>query len=293
MTVATLSDVLQPALRDGYAVAGMVCLGWEETRAYVDAAEAEGAPVILQAGPSCRTHTPLPIIGAMFRHLAETASVPVVCHLDHATDADVCRAAVDCGFTSVMYDGSRKALSENIDETGAVASMAHAAGVSCEGEIGFVGYAAGEASARTDPAEARRFAEETGVDAMAVSVGNVHLQEAPADGLDAAAVRAIEAVTAVPLVIHGGSGVPAEQRRAFAAGSSICKFNVGTELRIAFGAALRRAIDADPARFDRVKILSETHAPVLEIARTVIRDLWRPSTDATEDDTHNEKAVSA
>ncbi len=83
MTLVTLKDVLQPALEEGYAVAGMVTLGWEDMRAFVDAAEEENAPIILQAGPSCRAHTPLPILGKMFRFLAENASVPVVAHLDH------------------------------------------------------------------------------------------------------------------------------------------------------------------------------------------------------------------
>ncbi|HIC64794.1 MAG TPA: class II fructose-bisphosphate aldolase, partial [Paracoccus sp.] len=101
MTLATLSQVLQPALRDGYAVAGLVTLGWEDMRAYVAAAEAEGVPVILQAGPSCREHTPLPVLGAMFRHLAEHASIPVVAHLDHGYSSDECRMAIDAGFTSV------------------------------------------------------------------------------------------------------------------------------------------------------------------------------------------------
>ena len=138
MTLATLSEVLQPALRDGYAVAGLVTLGWEDMRAYVAAAEAEGVPVILQAGPSCREHTPLPVLGAMFRHLAEHASIPVVAHLDHGYSSDECRMAIDAGFTSVMYDGSRMPLARNIDETATIVEMAHAAGVSCEGEIGFV-----------------------------------------------------------------------------------------------------------------------------------------------------------
>ena len=267
MTLATLSDVLQPALRAGHAVAGVVCLGWEDTRAYAMAAQAEGAPVILQAGPSCRAHTPLPVLGAMFRHLAAEVDVPVVAHLDHGSTLEECRAAIDAGFTSVMYDGSRQALAENIRETARVAALAHAAGVSCEGEIGFVGYAGGEASAGTDPDEAARFASETGIDAMAVSVGNVHLQRRREGGLDVARIRAIEAVTSVPLVIHGGSGVPAAQRHALATGSAICKFNVGTELRMAFGQALRRAVDADPERFDRVAIMSETHEPVMAAAR--------------------------
>ena len=275
MTLATLSDVLQPALKQGYAVPGLVTLGWEDMRAYVAAAEAEGVPVILQAGPSCREHTPLPILGRMFRHLAEQASVPVVAHLDHGYTLAECRAALDWGFTSVMFDGSRKSLRQNIDETAAIAEMAHAAGMSCEGEIGFVGYSGGEGSAGTDPQEAAQFARETGVDAMAISVGNVHLQQDHQGGLDEPRIRAIEALTGVPLVIHGGSGVPMAQRRALALGSNICKFNIGTELRMAFGAALRTAVNRDAARFDRISILTETHDPVVAAARRVLNTLKR------------------
>jgi len=271
MTLATLSDVLRPALRGGYAVPGLVCLGWEDMRAYAMAAEAERAPVILQAGPSCRDHTPLAVLGKMFRHLAESVDVPVVVHLDHGYTLDDCRAALDAGFTSLMFDGSRKPLAQNIAETAAVAEMAHAAGVSCEGEIGFVGYSGGDGSAGTDPQEAAIFARETGIDAMAISVGNVHLQQDHEGELDEARIRAIEAITTVPLVIHGGSGVPLRQRVGLAAGSSICKFNIGTELRMVFGEALRTAVNADPQRFDRVAILRETYHPVFDAARKVIR----------------------
>ncbi|MEO0389159.1 MAG: class II fructose-bisphosphate aldolase [Pseudomonadota bacterium] len=271
MTLATLAEVLRPAVARGYAVAGLVCLGWEDARAYAMAAEAEAAPVILQAGPSCRAHTPLPVLGAMFRTLADSVSVPVVAHLDHGYSREECRAAIEAGFTSVMFDGSRLALAENIAATQEIARMAKAAGVSCEGEIGFVGYAGGAASAGTDPGEAARFAAETGVDAMAISVGNVHLQQDREGGLDEAKIRAIEAETEVALVIHGGSGVPLAQRRTLAAGTRIAKFNVGTELRMAFGAALRAALEADPARFDRVEILKAIEDPVMTAARTVIQ----------------------
>ncbi|WP_116597172.1 class II fructose-bisphosphate aldolase [Primorskyibacter marinus] len=274
MTLVTLADVLQPALKGGYAVAGLVTLGWEDMRAFVAAAEAEGVPVILQAGPGCRDHTPLPVLAAMFRQLAENTSVPVVAHLDHGYTFEECRQALDCGFTSVMFDGSRKPLQQNIDETAAIAQMAHAAGMSCEGEIGFVGYAGGESSAGTDPEEAARFARETAVDAMAISVGNLHLQQNRSGaGLDEARIRAIEAVTQVPLVIHGGSGVPMAQRQALAHGSAICKFNIGTELRMAFGDALRSAVNADPSRFDRNEILAETHTPMVAATRQVLRML--------------------
>jgi fructose-bisphosphate aldolase, class II len=273
MTLVTLAEVLQPALKGGYAVAGLVVLGWEDARAYVAAAEAEGLPVILQAGPGCRAHTPLPVLAAMFRVLAEGADVPVVAHLDHGTSMDECRAAIDCGFTSVMFDGSRLPLAENIALTADIATMAHAAGVSCEGEVGFVGYAGGEASARTNPVEAARFAAETGVDAMAIAVGNVHLQQKSEARIDLAAVQAIMAATRTPLVLHGGSGVPPEMRRHLARQTSVCKFNIGTELRMAFGAALRQAVQSDPARFDRLSILKETEAPVTLATRQVLRGL--------------------
>ena len=273
MTLATLAEVLEPAKRDGYAVGGLVCLGWEDMRAFVAAAEAEDAPVILQAGPSCREHTPLPVLGKMMRHLGESASVPVVVHLDHGYTMDECREALDSGFTSLMYDGSRKPLAQNIEETATVAALAHGAGLSCEGEIGFVGYANGENSNGTDPAEVAQFVRETGIDAMAISVGNVHLQQNKEGGLDEERIRAIEAETDVALVIHGGSGVPVAQRTNLAKTSAICKFNIGTELRMAFGAAMREAVNKDPERFDRVTILKETHDPVEVAARLVIRAL--------------------
>lgn len=274
MSLATLAEVLQPALRDGYAVAGLVTLGWEDMRAYVEAAELEGCPVILQAGPACRANTPLPILGKMFQHLASEANVPVVAHLDHGYTYEECREALDCGFTSLMFDGSRMPLDRNIEETAAIVALAHTAGMSCEGEIGFVGYTGKEMSRGTEPQEAARFAMETGVDAMAISVGNLHLQQNPADAdLDEARIRSIEALTGVPLVIHGGSGVPLAQRARLARTSNICKFNIGTELRIAFGTALRQAVNGDADRFDRIAILNETHEPLVAATRRVLRQL--------------------
>lgn len=276
MTLVTLKDVLTPALSQHYAVAGVVCLGWEDARAYVAAAEAENCPLILQAGPGARAHTPLAVMAPMLLHLATTASVPVVVHLDHGYQMDEIREAIDRGFTSVMYDGSHHPLAQNIDETAAVAELAHRAGVSCEGEIGVVGYVEGAGSTLTDPQDAAIFARDTGVDAMAVSIGNMHLQRGPSLPLDEAALRAIEAVTTLPLVIHGGSGVPEDQRRSLSRTSHICKFNIGTELRMAFGQALRLAVNADRNRFDRLAILRETHDPVVAATRRMLRALGAP-----------------
>ena len=271
MTLVTLENTLQSALKNNYAVAGLVTLGWEDMKAYVEAAEKENCPVILQAGPSCRQHTPLPILGKMFNYLADNTDIPVVAHLDHGYSLEECKIAIDSGFSSVMYDGSRKSLNKNIDETAKICEIAHAAGVSCEGEIGFVGYSGGEESAGTDPEEASLFAKDTKIDAMAVSVGNVHLQENKEGGLDEDRIRSIEALTDVPLVIHGGSGVPIKQRKYLSRNSKICKFNIGTELRSAFGSALRNAVNADHSRFDRVQILKDTHKPLVDKTRNVLK----------------------
>ena len=269
--LVTLTDVLQKALNNNYAVAGLVTLGWEDMTAYIEAAEQENCPVILQAGPSCRQHTPLPILGKMFDYLAENTIVPVVAHLDHGYSEEECKIAVDCGFSSIMFDGSRKSLNENIDQTAKICEIAHSAGVSCEGEIGFVGYSGGEGSAGTDPEEASKFAKDTNIDAMAISVGNIHLQKNKEGGLDENRIRAIEAVTHIPLVIHGGSGIPVEQRTFLSQNSKICKFNIGTELRSFFGEALRVAVNKDVNRFDRVQILRDTHRPLVDKTRDVLK----------------------
>jgi fructose-bisphosphate aldolase class II len=271
MTLATLKEVLKPAMEGGYAVAGLVTLGWEDMLAYVRAAEEENVSIILQAGPSCRAHTPLPILGKMFNHLANEASVPVVSHLDHGYTEDECKEAIQCGFTSIMFDGSKFPLQENIDKTARIVELAHEASVSCEGEIGFVGYSDGAQSAGTKPSEAQKFGKETNVDAMAISVGNVHLQKNKEANLDLTRIREIEQVTATPLVIHGGSGVPTAQRSFLAQNSKICKFNIGTELRMAFGRALRKSIETDPDQFDRVKILRQTHEPLVDATKDVLR----------------------
>lgn len=275
MTRATLADLLQPAMRDGYAVAGLVCLGWEDSRAFVAAAEAERSPVILQAGPGCRKHTPLPVIGAMFRFLADQATVPVALHLDHGTSMDEVKEAIREGFTSVMFDGSALQLHENIEKTRAIADFAHNAGVSCEGEIGFVGYAGGASSAATDPQEAALFARESGVDAMAIAVGNVHLQKNAGAELNERALKAISEVTgkSIPLVIHGGSGVPVEQRTRLAAASLVAKFNIGTELRMAFGQALRNKVNDGSEEFDRIALLNATESPLTDLAKRIFRHL--------------------
>ena len=273
MTVATLSDVLRPAIAGRYGVAGLVVLGWEDAQAYVEAAEELGVPVILQAGPGCRKHMPVPILGKMFRHLAEQARVPVVCHIDHALTVEECVLGIDNGFTSVMIDGSALPIHENIALTKRVVEIAHLAGVSVEGEVGKVGYVSGAASAHTSIEEARLFDLETGVDALAISIGNVHLNTEKTSGIDFETLYAIEAVTHSPLVLHGGSGIPLDVRSKLARETRVKKFNIGTELRMAFGTALRDYLNENPEVFDRNAILGATSGALKDEAKRLLKNL--------------------
>ena len=241
----------------------------------MEAAEETGIPIILQAGSGCRQHTPVQVLGKMFRHLAEQATVPVVCHIDHGYSVDECREGIEHGFTSVMFDGSNLPISENIEITASIVELAKPHGISVEGEVGFVGYEDGAASTSTAPQEAARFNTESGADALAVSVGNVHLKTEKSTGIDQQALAAIEAVTSLPLVLHGGSGIPLDIRRKLAAGSQVCKFNIGTELRMAFGKALRHSIHAQPDVFDRNALLAATIDPVKKATIDIISNLYK------------------
>ena len=273
MTVANLVDVLKPALAGRYGVAGLVVLGWEDARAYVEAAEDLGVAVILQAGPGCRKHTPVPILGKMFRHLAQQARVPVVCHIDHALTVEECVQGIEHGFTSVMIDGSALPISENIELTSRVAEIAHRAGVSVEGEVGVVGYMSGAVSAHTSPVEAQRFDNESGADALAISIGNVHLNTEKTSGINFEVLRAIEAVTRLPLVLHGGSGIPLDVRAKLAHETRVKKFNIGTELRLAFGTLLRKYVNDHPQSFDRNMILGATSGDMKAEAKKILLGL--------------------
>ena len=273
MTVATLSDVLQKAKEENYAVAGLVVLGWEDARCYTEAAEELNLPVILQAGPGCRANTPVPILGGMFRYLAEQSNSPVVCHLDHGYTKDECVEGLDSGFTSVMFDGSKLSLEENIEKTHEIAELAHSYKASVEGEIGFVGYSEGAESLSTNPSEAKIFAEKTNCDAMAISAGNVHLQTNKSSSINMEVIKNIENLTDTPLVLHGSSGIDYSLRRKIATTTNVCKFNIGTELRKTFGDTLREEIESNPTIYDRIQLIKSTLPKLKEASKKVIENI--------------------
>lgn len=275
MTASSLTDVLRPALKEGYGIAGLVVLGWEDACAYVEAGESLGIPVVLQAGPGCRAHIHISVLGRMFRYLADKASIPVVCHIDHASTLDECISGIDEGFTSVMIDGSRLSFDENCELTARVTDYAHRHKICVEGELGFVGYDNGAISQPTCPEEAGAFVANTAIDALAISIGNVHLQTTSKADIDRQALREISNATCCPLVIHGASGLKIEDRQWLAKHSRVCKFNIGTVLRQTFAKALRQILDDDRALFDRNKILSATKPQLIEKTKQILQEIYK------------------
>lgn len=274
MPLVTLTQAFDHLKRQGGgALAGVVVLGWEDACAYVRAAEAVGCPIILQAGPSCRRHTALSVLAEMFRVLAKEAKVPVVAHLDHGRTPEECFAGIDAGFTSVMYDGSALPLSKNIANTCLVLDRAAKAGISVEAELGIVGYVGVKASIGTNPEEALTFIKAAPVDALAISAGNTHLSKDDTVPVDEAIIKAVQAVVTSPLVLHGGSGIPIAQRRQIALNTNVAKFNIGTELRIAFGRSLRASLARSPKVFDRNEILGSLIEPISKTSEGVLRNL--------------------
>ena len=275
MPLATLKKVLVQAEARSASTLGFVCQGWEDSRAYAAAGEAAGAPVILSAGPGARRNMPVHLWGEMFRALAKNASVPVVAHLDHGATLEECEAALDAGFSSIMIDGSALPLTENIALTNAVTAAARRFGVSVEAEVGTVGYQGGAASEGTTLDEAATFAAETDVDALAISVGNLHLQTRDHAIIDWQRLAEIEAVTTTPLVLHGGSGIRHEDRARLALQHRVRKLNVGTELRLRFGGAIRAELETDPILFDRSEILTRAEPALQALATELLRTAWR------------------
>ena len=281
MALTTLAEVLGPALAGHYAVGAFNANNLEYVQAIVEGATREGAPVVVQASQGAIRHAGLEQIVAMVKVAAEQTPVPVVLHLDHGTDLALVRECIRRGFTSVMFDGSRLSWEENVRLTAQVVAWAHQAGISAEGELGRVPTVRdglGEEALRdlmTDPAQAVRFAAETRVDALAVSVGSVHQMQREEARLDVERVAAIAEGAAragirLPLVLHGSSGVsPASLQEAIRAG--ICKVNVATALNVAFKRGLLRSLQENPEGVDPRPFLSAAREETMATVRARMR----------------------
>lgn len=243
--LVTLKDILAPAREQGYAVPAFDCVEDIMVRTILETAESLHGPVIMMCLDVDLQGNGLVYLPGLIRLAARHHSIPVVLHLDHATNLDQIRMALDAGFTSVMIDGSRLPFAENVQLTRAAVELAHPQGVSVEGELGHVGGmdlegAVCNESVLTDPDDVARFVNETGVDALAVSIGTAHGVYRSLPNLSLSRLRELNAASSVPLVLHGGSGTPEDQIRQ-AVADGICKVNLYADCRIAMGRGLKYA----------------------------------------------------
>jgi fructose-bisphosphate aldolase class II len=272
MALVSGREILRAARADGYAVPAFNVFNLEMLQAAYAAGEAERAPVIVQVSPRSIDYAGLRPLAALARTLAETATIPIALHLDHGPDPEACRAALDAGFTSVMYDGADLPYAENVQRTGEVVTAAHAHNAAAEAELGQVGHAshAKQPDALTDPEEASRFAAETGVDALAVAIGTVHGMTETGAVLDIARIADLARHVDAALVMHGSSGVDDDtMQRAVEAG--IRKVNLSTALQKVFMETLRRSAAASGHETDARAVLGDARDAVTQAARHRIR----------------------
>ena len=233
--------LIEDARTGGYAVGAFNMHNVETTEALVWAAEQAMAPVFLQVGRAIIPHMGVRKAFEMTRRVAEESNAHFVIHLDHGSWEE-CLEAIKLGFTSIMYDGAHLPLDENIKTTRRIVEIAHDFGLPVEAELGKipdVGQKVNWADYYTDVGEAKRFVEETGVDFLAISVGIVHgvVPGLTPEPLAIGRTVEIRDATGIPLVLHGASGIPADEVRA-ARAAGVHKFNADTDLRHAFRAGL-------------------------------------------------------
>ncbi|GAB2557833.1 class II fructose-bisphosphate aldolase [Leucobacter ruminantium] len=269
MTLTTMSE----AIGRVRAVGAFNLVQLEMAEAIVAGAEQAGCPAILQISQNAvRFHGALTPLALAALAVAERAAVPIVVHLDHATDEALIDEAIALGVPSVMYDGAHLPDEENVARTAAVAVRAHEAGVWVEAELGEVGGKDGAHApgVRTDPEEAARFVAATGVDALAVAVGSSHAMRTREAALDEGLIRRIAESAPVPLVLHGSSGVPdAGLDGAVLAGMR--KINIGTHIGAVFTRTMRERLIADPELVDPRKCV----APAREATADEVSRLLR------------------
>lgn len=236
--LVNFQDILNDAYRKKYAVGSFNGYNYETFKGIIDAGCETKTPIILAFGAKYLKNMSLETAYSLAKSLAESAEIPICLHLDHCSDMDTVFRAIRIGFGSVMYDGSALPFDENVNNTKLVCEIAHAAGVSVEAELGSL--AAGERSHEgsasdvevyTDPALAKEFVERTNVDALAISVGTVHGLYKAKPNIRFDILDKINDLLAIPLVLHGGSGVP-EKDILQSIAKGIAKINVNTEISI-------------------------------------------------------------
>lgn len=233
--LVNMNDMLLPAKEGGYGIGFFNAVNVEMARAVIETAEELHAPVMVGTAEVLLPVTKLERVAEYLIPMAKKASVPVCVHYDHGLTFERCMEALKLGFTSVMYDCSTASYEENVGKVAEMVKICHAMGVTVEGELGHVGDNAGAGKLEnpddyfTDPDTAADFVEKTGVDALAVAVGNAHGDYAFPPKLDFERIRVISEKTGLPLVLHGGSGLSDHDFRE-AVKLGVSKVNIFTDI---------------------------------------------------------------
>ncbi len=272
MGLVNMKEMLIKARKEHYAVGQFNINNLEWTQAILDEAQALNAPVILGVSEGAGKYMGgWTVVSAMVKAYieAKNITVPVALHLDHGTSFEVCKAAIDAGFTSVMIDASHYPFEENIEMTKKVVEYAHARGVSVEAELGKVGGQEDNIVAESmyaDPEECKILVEKTGIDCLAPALGSVHGPYHGEPKLGFKEMAYINELLNMPLVLHGGSGIPDEQlRKAIDRGTA--KINVNTESQQAWTAIVRKVLSEDSKVYDPRKVIG----PGKEGIKAVVR----------------------
>ena len=304
MALVTSTEMFRKAYHGGYAVGAFNVNNMEIVQGIVEAADELRSPLILQASAGARKYATSEYLMHLVQAAVESTDIPIVMHLDHGADFDICKACVDSGFTSVMIDASGLPFEENIATSKRVAEYAHDHGCVVEAELGTLAgieddvNVAHDKAMYTDPDQVQEFVEKTGVDSLAIAIGTSHgaykfkLGTNPKlrlDILDEVAKRLPE----FPIVLHGSSsvpqeyvkiinenggalqdaiGIPEDQLREAAKGA-VCKINIDTDLRLGMTAGVRKHLREHPDHFDPRQYIGDGRAFVKEIVKHKILDV--------------------
>lgn len=271
MTLISSTEMLQIARKNKYAVGAFNVHTLEMLQAVVEAAVETQSPLIIQSTVGTVKHLGPDYIAEAAKVAADRTGLPIALHLDHCTDFSTIVQCIRAGYTSVMIDASMFAFEENVERTLKVMEIALAAGVNVEAELGKVGgveddiVVAEHEALLADPEDCRLFIERTGVHTLAPAIGTAHGIYKGEPNIDFNRIAKIAEIVDVPLVLHGGSGIPAEQvRKAVALGMS--KMNVATELRIAFSNAIKDVFSANVEENDPRKYMVPAKEAVKRLA---------------------------
>jgi tagatose bisphosphate family class II aldolase len=276
MALVNPLKMIYKARENQVAIAAFNVHNMETIQAVAEAAAEERAPVMIQTTPGTLKHAGIPYVAACVKTASELYDIPIALHLDHCTSFPTIVQCIRNGYTSVMIDGSHLPYEENAALVAKVVEIAHYAGVAVEGELGRIGGTEDDLTvdereaAFTVPEEALSFIESTGVDTLAVAIGTAHGVYKGEPRLDFERLARIRDLVDIPLVLHGGSGVPDESIRKAIAGG-ICKVNIATELKLPMAHAIQEVFRKKPDETDPRNYMGAAKEAVKTVVRQKIR----------------------